>query len=69
MNLFDTCLDHVEFDIFLQTDGESVHVTAVHTTVCEEAFERDAEQLGTFVPVFLICCDETAHVDESVFLC
>ena len=37
-------------------------------TVGEEAFEGDAEHLGTFVPFLLVGGDEAAHVHEAVLL-
>ena len=68
MHLLDTGFNHLKLNVFLQTDSQSVHVTAVHTTVGEEAFKRNAEQFGTFVPFFLVSSNKAAHVDESVFL-
>ena len=66
--LADTCLDGLELGILVKTHGESSHVAAVHTTVSEEALERDAESLRTLVPVFMTGRDETSHVYKTVFL-
>ena len=68
LNLLDTSLDCLELSVLIKTYCESSHVTAVHTTVCEEALEWDTESLCTFIPVLVTCCDKTTHVYETVLL-
>ena len=68
LDLLDAGFDHVELNVLFQTNGEGVHIAAIHTAIGEEAFEGDAEELGTFVPVFLVGGDETTHVDQTIFL-
>ena len=68
VDLLDTGLHHVEFDVLFQSDSQCVHVAAVHTTIGEESFEGNAEEFGAFVPLLLVGGDETAHIHETVFL-
>lgn len=68
LNLLDTSLDCRELCVLVKTYCESSHVTAVHTTISEEALEWDTESLCTLIPVLVACCDETTHIDETVLL-
>ena len=68
LNLVDAGLKHVKLGVLVQTDCQSVQVTAVHTTVGDEALEGDAEQLGALVPLLAVGSDETAHVHNTVLL-
>ena len=66
--LFDTSFQVIEFGIFIQTDSQSVHITTIHTSVCQVTFELHAETFSTFKPVLVTSCDESTHVHDSVFL-
>ena len=66
--LTDTCLDSLKLCVLIKTYSKSSHITTVHTTISEEAFEWDTESLSTLVPVLVTSSDETTHVDETVLL-
>ena len=57
----------VEFGIFVQADGQCVHVASVHASISQITFELYAEAFGAFVPIFPVGCDETTHVDNAIF--
>lgn len=66
--LADARFQIVELGVLVESDGECVHVATVHSAVGQVAFKLHAIAFGALIPVFLVCGDEAAHVDESVFL-
>ena len=67
-HLLDTCFEIVEFGVFIQADGKSVHIPSVHSSIGEIAFVLYAETFCTFIPVCTSCGDKSTHIDDSVFL-
>ena len=67
-HLLDAGLEHVELGVLVEADSESGHVAAVHTAIGKEALEGDEEAFRSFIDIFPAGSDETAHVDETVFL-
>ena len=66
--LTDTSLDGLEFSVLIKTNSKSSHITTVHTTVSKEAFEWDTEPLCTLISVLMSGCNESTHIDKTVFL-
>ena len=67
LHLPDAGFQIVEFGIFVQADGQCVHVASVHASISQITFELYAEAFGAFVPIFPVGCDETTHVDNAIF--
>lgn len=67
-NLVDAGVKHVILGVFIKTDSESLHVTTVHAAIGEVALKGDTVGLGSLIPVFPTGGDETAHVDDGIFL-
>ena len=68
LHLVDACVQVVELGVFIEANGQCLHVAAVHTAVCKVALEGDAEVLCGLVPVGVACGDESAHVDDGILL-
>ena len=68
LHLVDACFEVVKLRILVQSDGERVHVAAVHAAVSQVSFKLNAEALCAFVPLFLVRSDEAAHVYDAVLL-
>ena len=67
-HLFDTCFEVVEFGVFVQSDGEGVHIPSIHASVGKIAFVLYTEAFCTFIPVCTPRGNKSAHIDDSVFL-
>ena len=66
--LMDTCLEHVELGVLVESHGQCIQVAAIESAIGEESFEGDAELFGTLIPFLAVGGNESAHVHQSVFL-
>ena len=68
-HLMNTGLEVVELCILIETDGKSIHVASVHTSICKVAFKLNAISLCTLIPILATCSNKTTHIHDTVLLC